>query len=94
MHGKSCYRGRSCSVEDNEMQPQHTCTLFPASQGSGAAKAPMQRLTSRSVFKAWHWACGVMSQTFGFAVSQSVDLRLPSKNKNEKWLLPSILFCY
>lgn len=86
MHRKGCYWGRGCSVEDNEVQPQHTCTSSPDSQGSGAAKAPMHRLTSRSVVSSARPGTGlvVLCHRPLALPYLTVYLRLPSKNNNEK----------
>lgn len=47
MHG---IRGEAApTVEGIEVQPKHTGILAPASRGSGAAKAPVQRLTCLSL---------------------------------------------
>lgn len=40
------------TAEDCKVQSQHTGILAPASRGSGAAKAPVQRLTCLSLLPA------------------------------------------
>lgn len=59
--GRADIRGEAApTIQENKVQPQHVCTLDPASWGSGAAKTPMQSLTCLSLLLSARPAIGLV----------------------------------